>query len=97
MKILPLTTRFHVVLSEIHFRKKCKKYGFFIGSFSKTLPWKKSNRRVVYYDDENADISLKSIQNLSRLNPLPPPYLIHEPEMVIEIILLMDDKLSFLS
>ena len=65
--------------------------------FLKLFHGKKSNRRVVYYDDENADISLKSIQNLSRLNPLPPPYLIHEPEMVIEIILLMDDKLSFLS
>ena len=58
---------------------------------------KQTNRGVVYCDGENEDLSLKSIQNLSRLNPLPPPYLIYEPKMVIVTLLLMDNTISFLS
>ena len=44
------------------------------------LPWKKINERVFFCCDcEFEDISLKSIQTISRLYPLPPPYPIYKP------------------
>ena len=63
---------------EFNFRNKFKNHGFFISSVSDILPRKGKNRRVLYCDGEEEDLSLKSIQTLLRLYPLPPPYLIRE-------------------
>ena len=83
--------------SRISFQEKFKNHGFFIGSVSEILARKKLNRRVIYCDGESEDLSLKSIQTLSRLYPLPPPYPIQEPEIVPEKIPLMDNKILLLS
>ena len=41
-----------------HFRKKFKNHGFFIGSVSEILHRKNKNRRVLYCDGEEEDLSL---------------------------------------
>ena len=84
-------------LYQISFQEKIKNGAFFIGSVSGILPRKQLNWRVVYCDGEIEDLSLKSIQNLLRLYPLPPPYPIYEPEISIEKIPLIDNNNSFLS
>ena len=52
---------------------------------------------MVYCNGETDDLSLKSIQTLSRLYPLPHPYPIQKLEIIIQKIPLMDKKISFLS
>ena len=83
---------------EFNFRKKFKNHGFFIGPVSEILHRKGKNRRVLYCDGEEEDLSLKSIQTLLRLYPLPPPYLIREdPEILIEKIPVMNNTINFMS
>ena len=50
-----------------------------MGSISEILQRKKLNKRVFYCDGKCEDRSLISIQTISRLYSLPPPYPIYEP------------------
>ena len=54
--------------------------------------------RCMYSEGDKEDLSLKSIQTLSRLYPLPPPYLIREDsEIRIEKIPVMNNNINFMS
>ena len=79
-------------------KKKIKNHGFFIGSISEILRRKKINRIILYWDGEEEDLSLRSIQILSRIYPLPPPCPIREEsEIPIEKIPFMSNNINFIS
>ena len=79
---------------EFHFRKKIKNHGFLIGSISEFFLRKKINRRVLYCNGEEEYLSLKSIQMLSRLYSLPPPYpFCEDPQIPIKNIPVMNSTL----